>query len=172
MNRRGLNRKSKEVDKGVYVTWEQEEDNRTGNDSKVVVALTDLSEGDEFSFKERLFNAKENLFIPKVELRHKRRSLIKVPAPLAVGAVLIALKKPKVLFLALTGILLSGTDVTLECRNRDFSLHDAVFTKSRKAAKNIQDMRGRLDDHLHDMSDKSFHRDSKSGGERYFTIKL
>jgi|LSQX01.3.fsa_nt_gb hypothetical protein len=172
MNHRGFNRKSKEVDKGVFVTWEQAEDIMAGDDSKVVVALTDPDEGDQFSFRERLFNAKENFFIPKVELRHKRRSLLKVPAPLALGAVLISLKKPKLLLLAMTGILLSGADVTLECRNRDFSLHDAVFTKSRKAAKNIHQMRDRMDDRFHDIGDQSFHRDSKSKGDRYFTIKL
>ena len=172
MNRRQLSRKSNEVDKGVHVTWEQGEDNMAGNDSKVVVALTDLDEGDEFSVRDYIYNAKENIFIPKVELRYKRRSLLKVSAPLALGAALISLKKPKFLILAVTGILLSGADLTLECRNRDFSLRDAVFTKSHKAAKRIHQMKERLDDGFHDMGDKSFHRDSKSGGDRYFTIKL
>lgn len=172
MNRRELSRKSNEVDKGVSVTWEMQEDPLEGNNSNVVVALTDLDEGDDFSVKERLFNAKENLFIPKVELRHKRKSLLKLPAPLAIGAVLISLKKPKLLLLAVTGILLSGTDVTLECRNRDFSLRDAIFSKSPKVAKNIHRVRDQLDTRLQDMSDQSLHRQTKSAGNRYFTIKL
>lgn len=167
MDRREANRKTNQIKKNVHVTWQEPEDSMEGNGSNVVVALTEFDESDGAHIDCFLGKVKENIFIPTVELRYKSRSLLRVPAPLAFGAVLLALKKPKLLLLSLAAILVSGTDLTLEGRDRSYSLQDAAFTKSGKAAKSLQGLKDRFDG-----DGKAFQEDSKSHGDRYFEIQL
>ena len=169
MDRREADQKINQIKKNVHVTWEEPEDSRAGNGPNVVVALTDLDESDGNHFKGCLGKVKENIFLPTVELHYKSRSLLKLPATLAFGAGLLALKKPKLLFLSLATILASGADLTLEGSDRTYSLQEAAFTKSRKAAKCLQGLKDRFDG-----DGKVYQEDNrtKAHGDRYFEIQL
>lgn len=161
-----------EIRKRVRVTYDEAREALERNGFDAVAALTELEEVTGFNLRERVQEAGEKLSVPTVEFRRRDRSLFKVPGPLAIGAILLSLKKPKLLLLAAAGILVSGTDIAVDCRGRKFSLQEAMSSKSKQAAGNVHTMKERLDDRFHDMKEQGFRMEPTPHGERYFTIKL
>ena len=107
----------------------------------------------------------------RVELRRAGQTIIKVPPPLALLVLLIGVKKPKLLLAGGAALLATRTDIALVCPEFEVSVKDSLFSKSKAAAGNVQDMKERLDDRFHDLKEQGFHRETEPG-QRYFTIKL
>lgn len=168
-----------EVKKRVPVSYQTARDALERNDYDVLEAVLEL---------ERTSGSGRSPFMafehqPKhaISLWRSGRDLVKVPAPLAMGAVLLAMKKPGLLAAALGAVIVSGTDIRLlKEGEKKFSLHETFFQRTGLSADELTDMRGsmvdKLDDRFHDIKERKefglFRDGNEPSGVKHFTIRL
>ncbi len=171
-----------EVKKRVAVSYQEARDALERNDYDVLEAVLELeaSSPGQCAGQSLLTSLKAQ---PRhaLSLRRGDRDLVTLPAPLALGAVLLATKKPRLLALALGAVIVSGTDVRLlTAGGKTFSLHETFFQKTGLSADGLTEMKDtmvdKLDDRFHDMKERKefghFRDGNEEAGVKHFTIRL
>lgn len=117
-----------------------------------------------------------------VTFHRKGKDLVTLPAAAVLGgALLLGMKKPALLIVAVGAAAALGTDIRfLKDGEEKFSLKESFLMKTRLSASGIADMKESvmetLDDRFHDIKDRRemgiFRDGQEHGGVKHFTIRL
>lgn len=167
-----------EVIKRVPVSYQIAKETLERNDQDVLATVLELEETATGEVSGQCFMDS----LPKCQIAlWRKRELMKVPVPFALGAVLLSMKRPRCLAALLGAVILSGADIrVLKEGEQCFSLHETFFQHTGLSAQGLSEMKGsvvdKLDDHFHDRKEfKEFgkFRDVKeNAGVKHFTIRL
>lgn len=108
---------------------------------------------------------------PLIKISKDKEEILSLPAVFGLGAALLAIKKPKLLFISIGLGIISGLDLSLKYGNKEYSVRESLKVSSDKFHDNIIKTRSELENKIFESKDKGFLKEDKSG-ERYHTIKL
>lgn len=161
-----------EIRKRIPVSFREAKAALEDNGYDITGALVDLEESGHRGKSEVFERAGWFFLEPVLTLRRKGEDLIVLSPLAATGLLLAGTKRPRWLLLSAAAVLFSGTDILIRYNNRHYSLQQAVSKKSQKAAVNVQEMKGLLDDRLQDMKETGFRRETQSHGRHYYTFQV
>lgn len=161
-----------EIRKRLPVSFREAKEALEKNEYDIPSALAVLEESKAGEHRIGLRQAERFLADPVLRLRRRGQDLIGL-SPLAAAALLLAgIRRPKLLLLSAAAVLLSGTDILINYQESQYSLQKAISNKSQRAADNVHEMKGMLDDRLQDIKETGFRRESPHHGQHYFTFQI